>query len=104
MAERKPLTRPQLLERLNLLEPVDKAQRNSLTCVLIGHSAIVGSCMGQITCARCDAVIGDTLMGSMSLKDNVVLGHGCPDCRKNFSKLGWRDKLYTPTDPFKVKP
>jgi hypothetical protein len=72
----------------------------SIFCVLFGHSKIVTYCFGYISCARCGDQIGDTLAGVYSLKNDVVVGHKCKECKENYKKLGWKDKLFTP-NPFR---
>lgn len=90
----KPLSKTALMTKLKALGEITTEQRNSIVCRLIGHSKIVTLCFGYVNCARCEDQIGDTLGGSTELKENVVVGHDCPTCRENFSKLGWKDKLY----------
>jgi ribosomal protein S27E len=74
-------------------------QAKAVVCALVGHSRIVDTCMGYIHCARCGEQVGDSLGGSGSTKENVIVGHACPTCRENFSKCDWRDTFMTP-DPF----
>ena len=68
-------------------------------CALFGHSRIVNTFWGEVTCGRCKVVVGDTLAGIYSMLDKVILGHDCETCRKNFKALNWKDKLFTP-NPF----
>lgn len=69
-------------------------------CSLIGHSRISIHCFGYRYCARCEALVGDSL-GSIDTgaEQAVIVGHNCPTCRANFEKLTWQDKVYAP-DPF----
>jgi hypothetical protein len=92
------MTKKEFLKKIKAVEPEDDEQRNDIACSLIGHSKIVHYCFGEITCARCDDRIGDTLMGAYSAKENVIVGHNCDDCRANYKKLTWRDKIYAPTE------
>lgn len=91
----KPRSRKFVLGRLKGLRGGD---RKSVMCALVGHSRIVESCLGQITCSRCGAVIGDALVGTFDGSDDRVFhGHKvnsepCRTCKKNYAKLGWHDK------------
>jgi len=69
-------------------------------CVLFGHSNIVSSCMGYVSCGRCGTQMGDTLAGSYRNSKAVFVGHNCDICKANYKKLTWKDKLFCP-DPFK---
>jgi hypothetical protein len=86
-------------DRIKGLEP-DKAK--AVVCALIGHSRIVTTCFGYIHCARCEAQIGDSLGGSSTTRDNVIVGHACDKCHENFAQCDWRDTFMTP-DPFDPK-
>lgn len=90
----RPETRASLHAKLKALDPADGGARNAIVCALIGHSSIVTYCFGYVSCSRCEAQLGDTLAGAYSLKDSVIVGHDCARCQTNYSKLGWRDKLY----------
>ncbi len=96
------LTKKAFLAKLAALAPADDAQRNAVTCALLGHSHIVDMCFGYVTCARCGEQIGDTLGGAYQPTEDVIVGHGCTTCRANYTKLTWQDTLYA-TDPFKVQ-
>lgn len=97
------MTRSQLREKLKALGAVTKEQRNAIVCSFLGHSKIVSCFFGYVSCGRCQAEIGDTLGGATTLESNVLIGHDCEVCRKNWKGLGWQDKLYVP-DPFKKDP
>jgi hypothetical protein len=84
------------------IKGLDEDQAKSVVCALIGHSRIHDACFGQITCARCGAIVGDTLTGSYDGKNTVIVGHDCPTCHANYEKMGWHDKFMAPY-PFKVK-
>lgn len=101
-ASNKPLTRAEALKKVRALGKISRGQRNEIVCALIGHSNILTGCFGYISCARCEAQVGDTLAGSYWNADAVVVGHDCADCRKNAKRLTWRDTLYAP-DPFPKK-
>ena len=73
-----------------------------ILCVFFGHSRIVETCFGYVHCARCGDQIGDALAGVFNGKDVVIVGHDCKDCRKNWTRLTWKDKLLAPY-PFKVR-
>ena len=95
----KVLTKREVLAKVRALGAVTKDQRNEIVCALVGHSNIITGCFGYIYCGRCEAQIGDTLGGSYTNPDAVLVGHNCADCRKNAKRLTWRDMLYAP-DPF----
>lgn len=71
-------------------------------CVLFGHSNVVDLCFGYVTCARCNAYLGDTLAGAYSLEEMVVAPHIEYDfdcvCRKNFERLTWKDCFLLPKE------
>lgn len=98
--EEKQLTKKETMDRIKNLGKISKTQRNEVICSLIGHSHIIDGCMGYVYCGRCGAQIGDRLGGMFDLKNYVIIGHNCKECRKNYKKLTWRDKLYV-ADPFK---
>jgi hypothetical protein len=91
----KRITQGDVLERIKGLSV---ETQKAIVCALVGHSRIVQSCFGQITCARCDAILGDTLAGCYDLKDRVIVGHNCPHCREVYATLTWRDKLLAPSE------
>lgn len=97
--KQKPETKKSLVAKLKVLA-LDDAREKSVICSLIGHSRIVNTCFGQVTCARCGDIVGDTLAGCYSTRYDVIVGHNCPECRANFAKLDWKDKFKAP-DPFK---
>ncbi len=96
------MNKRELLSKVRALGSVSKSQRNSIVCSLIGHSRIHSSCFGYKYCARCEAQVGDSLGGSYDGKENVLVGHNCKTCRKNYKAMGWQDKLYV-GDPFKAQ-
>ena len=69
-------------------------------CALFGHSRIQSGCFGYWYCGRCGQQLGDSLAGAYSVKDFVIIGHGCDKCRANYKKCTWKDKFLTP-NPFK---
>ncbi len=94
-------TKKDLVKILKNIPIKDKDHRNSIVCSLIGHSKICTTCWGYRYCGRCGDQLGDSL-GSIDygIKEAVVVGHNCPDCKKNYKKCTWKDKLYAP-NPFK---
>ncbi len=96
------LTKKALLEKLKLLDLQDEETEKDIVCALVGHSDIINICFGEVTCGRCGDILGDTIIGLYDTKENVVIGHDCKTCRKNFKKLTWRDKFMAP-DPFTDK-
>ena len=101
MKKNKELTKKELLEKIKLLKPKNKGQRNEIVCALVGHSLIQEHCFGYFDCGRCGQRLGDSL-GSIYLtaEKTVLIGHNCKTCRSNYKKLSWRDKIYCP-NPFK---
>lgn len=93
------MTRAEVLKRIKGLSG---AQRRSVVCSLVGHSRIVTAFFGYINCARCGEQIADKLGGAgfAEAPNCVQVGHNCAICRKNFRRMGWKDKLLT-TNPFK---
>lgn len=96
------ITKPELMLKIKALGKITKEQRNEIICSFIGHSNILTGCFGYMSCARCNAQIGDTIGGSYSNDKAVIVGHNCDVCQSNFKKLTWQDKLYV-VNPFKVK-
>ena len=92
------MTRKELLVKLSALGKITDAQRNEIVCSLVGHSRIKTFCFGYFNCARCGAQVGDSLGGSYSGDEDVIVGHGCTKCHENEAKLTWRDTLFAP-DP-----
>lgn len=70
-----------------------------IVCAILGHSRICNYCFGEISCARCGDVLQDGLSG-LDTRGLVFTGHNCPQCRENFKKLKFRDRLLCP-NPFK---
>lgn len=70
-----------------------------MICIWIGHSNIVSNYFGYKYCGRCEAQVGDSLGGYWDGKDAVLIGHKCKVCKKNYKKMGWKDKLFVP-NPF----
>lgn len=69
-------------------------------CVFWGHSKIIDTFLGYVYCARCGEQIGDCLGGYFNGDGYAIVGHGCPQCKEAYSKMGWRDKFLAP-NPFK---
>jgi hypothetical protein len=71
-------------------------QVKSTLCIWFGCSPIVHSCFGEITCARCGDILGDTLMGCVPeefFMDKVIIGHNCKKCRETYLKLSRFDRF-----------
>ena len=100
MQKEKVLTKKEVMEKIKVLGDIDQETRNSIVCSLIGHSDIVHTCFGEVSCGRCNAKIGDILAGFYPIDECVLIGHDCDTCRANYTKMNWKDKLYAP-DPFK---
>ena len=101
MTVAKALTKTETLLRLRGLS---KESQKAVACALIGHSQIVAVDWGYIHCGRCGARIGDSLAGCFDNSTVVILGDickkNCVSCRRNYARMGWRDKFLVP-HPFK---
>jgi hypothetical protein len=84
------------------IDPQEVARR--VACAREGHPRIAKSCFGYVTCARCDAMIGDTLGGAFNLKGYVVVGHRtresepCAECIATAKALTRRERTWLPKD------
>ena len=65
-------------------------------CAFFGHPPVVRSCFGQLTCARCDAIVEDTL-GEVAVIGCVDSDDSCAHCDETLDGMSWRDRLFTPT-------
>jgi hypothetical protein len=97
-AKSEELTEAMFHEKLAGLGRMPPGRKAAVACALLGHSRIVTTCFGYVSCARCGEQIGDTLGGCFDLTDCVIVGHGCDTCRANYAKLAWQDTVLTP-DP-----
>jgi hypothetical protein len=78
----------------SLIAKVPKDRQGAMVCSIVGHSRIVSSCFGYITCERCHVQIADKLVGSYAQAEACVqVGHNCEICRLNYQKMNWRDKF-----------
>lgn len=93
------MTEEELNAKIAALGEIGDKERNSIVCALIGHSKIITTFFGYVSCARCEAQIGDALGGYFDGSKSVIVGHKCEQCEANFKNLSWRDTLYAP-DPF----
>jgi hypothetical protein len=64
-----------------------------LLCAFLGHPRVVDVCFGQVTCARCHAILGDTLMGVYDLRGRVIVDHDCEVCRTSWTALKWHERI-----------
>lgn len=94
-------TQGELMTALNAL-PLTNEQKRTTICAWVGHSRVQNAFLGQFTCNRCGALVGDSLAGVYDATNVVIIGHDCATCRTNYAALDWRDLLFT-DDPF-VKP
>ncbi len=70
-------------------------------CAVFRHSMIQTTFFGYYYCGRCGEQQGDTLASCYpSAKHAVIIGHNCEQCRANYKRLSWVDKLLVP-NPFK---
>lgn len=66
----------------------------NLSCVVFGHPRIINICFGEVTCARCGAILGDTIGGVYRTAGKVVADHAnCDACRE--VPLRWYERLFT---------
>lgn len=94
-------TKVELLKILKTLPIKNKQHRNEVICSLIEHSLICTTCFGYRYCGRCGDQLGDSLSSiDFGIKEAVIIGHNCPECKKNYDKCSWKDKLYV-KNPFK---
>lgn len=94
-------TKADLEKRIAALGGISDEQKRSVVCSLIGHSHVIDMCFGYVSCARCNAQIGDTLAGAFDTTGHVVVGHRaegapCSTCLANYKKLRWQDKVFLP--------
>lgn len=94
---KKKLTRNQFRRLTDLLfssGDLSQDQIRAVTCAVLGHSNVVHHCLGQLTCCRCGAIIGDSLFlhSGQSLVifglDNLKVAQ---PPTLTWDKLGWRD-------------
>ena len=77
-------------------------QQKEIVCALVGHSRIRTYCFGYHHCARCSALLGDSLGGAYK-DDNAVyplhIGQKMDGCRcnENAKSLTWRDTFKAPS-------
>lgn len=90
------MTKQQLLDKLKVVAPETKEQRNEIVCALVGHSRIRTFFFGYNYCGRCSTQLGDSLGGSFKISDEYIEGHTDQECLENLAKMGWQDKLYVP--------
>ncbi len=66
-------------------------------CAVFGCPPVVHSCWGQLTCARCGAIVGDTLTGSTELYGLAIVDcECCDDCGEVLASLSLIERLLTP--------
>ena len=87
-----------------VLSTAKKGQIQSMLCAVFGHPPVVHACFGELTCARCGAHVGDTMLGASTLKGRVLFDHDCPECREVWKKMTPEQKLLTPTKSPKPRP
>lgn len=86
---------------LELLKDISESQRNSIACVLIGHSRMVSIDFGRIHCARCNEMLVDGLVSVIDPRWEKTLvyqkcphGPDCKICAENEKTLTWKDKIF----------
>ncbi len=92
-------------ELLKVLKPIpfrNKEHKLTVICSLIGHSKISTGCFGYRNCARCGGQLGASLGSIDPGKETaVIINHSknCKDCKSNYKKCTWKDKIYV-KNPF----
>lgn len=74
----------------------DIETQKRLLCAEHGHPPVVEICMGQVTCARCDAILGDRLTGIYDTTDVAIIGCGCDKCNATYDAMPDIQKKLTP--------
>lgn len=87
-----------LAEVKRRVKGLEEGAARSVVCALVGHSRIVHLCFGEVSCARCGARIGDTLMSAFDLRKHVITGHDCKTCRANRKALDWTSTFLVPAE------
>ncbi len=98
-------TEKELREVLKNIPYKNNKQRNNIVCSLIGHSRISTVCFGYRHCARCNDLLGDSIGGAdYGKREAVIINHNtnCRDCKKNYKKCTWKDKIFV-KNPFTKK-
>ena len=73
--------------------------RRRVLCAKHGCPPVVVTCFGQVTCARCGAIVGDTLMGSFDMSYVAVVDHDCEKCRAVWAAMTAQQQQLTPGRP-----
>jgi len=73
-------------------------QKRRVACAIDGHPPIVSVFFGEVSCGRCEARVGDTLIAFFDLDDKVLIGHDCPKCREAARRLTRREMRFLPPD------
>lgn len=89
------MTKNELKKKIKALGKIDEETKKSIICNLIGHSIISTTFWGYRYCGRCGDQLGDGLGGiDLGIKEAVIAEHKCKECKTNFKKATWEDKLY----------
>ena len=83
------MERNELEQKLEGLGPLEPEQRNTITCVLIGHSRVVAPVGPLLFCARCMMPYTPARMDTLVYQD-----HDCEACNENRKRLNWEDTLF----------
>lgn len=90
--------------KLKVFGDLSEDQKAAITCAVYGHSKVVHSYFGYITCARCEATLGDSLLSLYGGSDDLVIfGDQSEENKQRYSILTWEHKHRT-ADPFYVAP
>ncbi len=74
----------------------DIETQKKMLCAEHGHPPVIEICMGEVTCARCSAILGDRLMGVYDTSEKAVIGHGCEKCHAIYDGMTKIQKKLTP--------
>ena len=83
------MERNELEQKLERLGPLEPEQRNTITCVLIGHSRVVAPVGPLLFCARCMMPYTPARMDTLVYQD-----HDCEACNENRKRMNWEDTLF----------
>lgn len=74
----------------------DIETQKKMLCAEHGHPPVIEICIGEVTCARCGAILGDRLMGVYDTTNKAVIGHGCDKCYAIYDGMTDIQKELTP--------
>jgi hypothetical protein len=89
-------------DKLKVFGEITEEQKSAVACAILGHSKVIDACFGQITCGRCGANLGDTLVGTYTIPEGSFLRKSVEENianRDKWDSLSWSD-TYLITDTF----